>query len=156
MLPQGIGGGWRIAVVINAQTTPKVNVVNGNACRFNVDHQIKNAVHGVQIRRGFCNLRADVAIDAHHGQAWQGSCAFVSFNSPFVRNAKFVALEARRNVGVCLGVNVGVDAQTHGRFLTERQSNLVEHFQLCFAFDIEASNAKLECLFHFCACFADT
>ena len=40
LLPQGVGGRRRIAVVVNAQAATKINVVNGHASRFNVGHQI--------------------------------------------------------------------------------------------------------------------
>ena len=156
MLPQGICSRRCIAVVVDAQATAEVNVVNGNACRFNVGHQIKNPVHGIQIRRGFCDLRANVAVDAHHNQAWQGSCTLVSLNRAFVCNAKFVAFEAGGNVGVRFRINVGVHAQTHRCFFVQRQSDIVEHVQFCFAFHVEASNADFKGLFHFCACFANT
>ena len=46
-MPERIGR-WRcVAVVVDAQATTKVDVMNGNACRFHFGHQIQDAVHGV-------------------------------------------------------------------------------------------------------------
>ena len=95
-----------------------------------------------------------MAINAHYGQALQSGCTQVSLHSAFVRNTKFIAFQTRRNVGMGLGVYVGVHAQTDRGFFTEFQGDIIEHFQLCFAFDIEATNPKLEGLLHFGACFA--
>ena len=47
LLPQLIGCRWCVAVVVDAQTAAKVNVVNGNASGFNFGHQVKHTVHGI-------------------------------------------------------------------------------------------------------------
>ncbi len=92
-----------------------------------------------------------MAIDAHHAQAGQGGCALVGGNRAFMGDTELVALEARGNVGVGLGVHVGIDtnadrcAQSHGL------GHFAQHVEFCLALHVEAANADLQRLAHFCA-----
>ena len=152
--PQGIGLRRCVAVVVDAQATTKINVVNGNARRLDVAHQIQNAVHRVQVGRGFGDLRANVAVDADHLQARQAGGMAVGAQGVFMGDAKFVALQSGGNIGVGFGVHIGVHAQADRGFLSEAKGHFAEHLQLGFAFDVEATDAHLQGLFHLGAGFA--
>ena len=91
-MPQLIGSRRCIAVVVDAQATAKVDVVNGNACSLNFGHQIQDAVHGIEVRRGFGNLGANVAVNAHHFQTRQGRSALIGLERMLVRHTKLIAL----------------------------------------------------------------
>ena len=125
LLPQLVGRGGRVAVVVDAQATAKINVVDGNAGRFNVVHQVQHAVHGVEVGRYIGNLRTNVAVNAHDLQAGQCGGTLVGLKRVFMGHPKFVALQACGNIGVCLGVDVGVDAQTHRGLGLQRQSHFI-------------------------------
>ena len=131
-------------------------MVNGYARRFNLHHQIQHLVDRIHIRFDGGDLRADVAVDAHHFQARQGCGMLVGLQGAFMGHAKLVALEACGNIRVRFRVHVGVDAQTHRRCGAARQGHFIEHIQLGFAFHVEAGDASLQGLAHFCAGFADT
>src|SRR5439155_14201151 len=67
-----------------------------------------------------------------------------------VRNAELVALEARRDVRVRSRVDVGVHTQAYTCSATCLRGDGREHIQLGFALDVEAHDASVECLAHFC------
>ena len=92
LCPQRVGGGRRVAVVVDAQAAAKVDVVDGNAGRFNAFDQVEHAVGSVQVRRGFGDLRADMAVDADHAQAGQAGGALVYGQRALMGNAEFIAL----------------------------------------------------------------
>ena len=43
--------------------------MDGDACRLDLLDQIEQSVGGIQVRRHFRDLRADMEIDTHHPQA---------------------------------------------------------------------------------------
>ena len=152
--PQRIGLGRRVAVVVDAQAAAKVNVVDGDARRFDLGHQVQHAVHGVQIGGAVGDLRADVAVDAHHLQAGQAGRVTVGAQRVFVCNAEFVAFEAGRDVGMGFGVHIGVHAQADRGHFPQVHRYGAEHIEFGFAFDVEAANAHLQGLLHLVTCFA--
>ena len=66
LLPQLIGCRRLVVVVVDPQAATKIDVSNRYADRFNRINQVKHAVHGVQVRRYLGDLRANVAVNAHH------------------------------------------------------------------------------------------
>ena len=131
-------------------------MVDGNAFGFYRFHQVQQLVHSVQVGRGLRDLRADVAVDAAHGQARQAGRPLVHLQGAFVGNAELVAFETGGNVGVRLRVHVRVDADADRRYPPAGKCHAVEHFQFGFALDVEAQNACLQRLAHFGLRFADT
>ena len=95
-----------------------------------------------------------MAIDAHHLEPRQAGRVAVGPQGVFVCNAEFVALEAGGNVGVRLGIDVGVHTQTDWGDFAHAHRHFAEHIELGFTFDVEAADAHLQCLFHFVAGFA--
>ena len=153
--PQGVGLGWGLAVVVDAQATAKVEVFQGNTGGFNRLRQVEHALHGLAVGRFVGDLRANVEVDADDVQPGQGSGALVGGQGAIVRNAKLVALEAGRNIGVGLGVDVGVDADADRRDAVRSQRHFVEHIDFGFALDVEAANADFQRLAHFAPGLAD-
>ncbi len=68
-------------------------------------------------------------------------------------NAKFVALQSGRNIGMCFGVDVGIHANADGGFLSQALSYFAEHFELGFTLDVKARDTRFERLTHLCASF---
>ena len=151
--PQDIGCRWGVTVVIDAQAAAKVQVVDGDACGLDLLNQIQHLVQSVQVRFAGGDLRTDVAVDAHHFQARQRRSVLVGLQGALMRHAEFVALEARRNIGVGFRVHIGIDADADRRHFAAGQCHLAQHIQFGFAFHIEASNARLQGLLHFGAAF---
>ena len=154
--PQRIGGRRGVAVVVDAQAAAEIQVVNRYASSFDQLDQIQHFVQRIHVRAGGGDLRADMAINAHDFQPGQRGGMLVSLQSTFVRDAKFVALEAGGNIGVGFRVDVGIDANTDRCHLAQRQSHLVQHIQFCFALHIETSDTGLQSGLHFSAGFADS
>ena len=92
--PQVVCRWRRLALIVDAQAAAKINVRNGNARRLDLRHQIEHTVHGVQIRRFLRDLRANVAVNAHHAQTRQSGCALECLQGMFMRYAKLIALES--------------------------------------------------------------
>ncbi len=124
-------------------------MVNGDARGLDGGDQVQHAVHRVQVRRGFGDLRADVAVDAGDLQAGQRCRMPVNPYSVFMRHAELVALQARRDVGMGLGVDIGIDTDADRRHLAQGHGDPGQHIQLGFAFDVEAADAGRQRLLHF-------
>ena len=77
--------------------------------------QVEQAVQRVEVGLHLRDLRADVAVDAHHLQPGQRGGAAVAGQRLVVGDAELVVLQAGGDVGVRAGVDVGVDAQAHLR-----------------------------------------
>ena len=59
-------------------------------------------------------------------------------------NAKLVVLQARGDVGVCFGVDVGVHANADRGDQPQGQGDLVDDFKLRRALHVEAQNSLLQ------------
>ena len=116
---------------------------------FDFLDQIEDAVDGVQIRGRLGDLRADVAVYAHHLQPAQACGMAVGGQRVFVGDAELVVFQASGNVGVRLGVDVGIDAQAHRRDAAHLAGHPMEHIELRFALHIEAADACPQRLRHF-------
>ena len=95
-----------------------------------------------------------MAVNACDLKPGQAGCALVGGQGTFVRHAKFVTFETSGNVGVGFGVHIGVDANADGRAFAHAQAHVAQHFELSFALDVEAGNARFQSFAHFSACFA--
>ena len=93
LLPQRISVRWGVVVVVDAQTAPKIDVLQRNTCRFNGADQFQHAVHCLQIRRGVGDLRANVAINTDHFQTRQRYGVLVNAQGILVRHTKFIAFQ---------------------------------------------------------------
>jgi hypothetical protein len=70
-------------------------------------------------------------------------------------DAELRLLHARRDVGVRLGIDVGIDAQRNRRFAADRRRHLVEQIELGSGFDVEGENALAQGVRHLVARLAD-
>ena len=100
-------------------------------------------------------LRADVAIDAGDFEAGQARGLQIGRYGVAVRDAELVALQAGRDVGVRLRVDVGIDAQAHARDLPRGHGDFRQRREFGFALDVEAQHAGVERLPHLGARLAD-
>ena len=79
---QFVGLGRRFVGVLDAQAAADVDVVDGDALGFDRLDQVEQAVQRVEVGLHLRDLRADVAIDAHHLQARAGRGAPVAGHAP--------------------------------------------------------------------------
>ena len=87
-----------------------------------VEYLVRGVHEGLKLR----DLAADVAVDARDGKARQFGRAQVARKRRVKGDAELVVLEARRNVGMGLGVDVGIDAQRHAGDLAYLNCHAVE------------------------------
>ena len=153
--PERVGGGWRISVVVDAEPTAEIDVLQADALGLHGVHQVENAIHGIEVGGFLGDLRADVAIDSLDMQAWQLRRTLVGGEHALVRYAEFVALQACGDVGMGLGIHVRIHADAHGCPDAHALSHAAQYFELGFAFHVEAAYADTQGLAHFRARLAN-
>ena len=116
-----------------------------------IGEQREGVVEGLQVG----DLRADVHVDARHGEAGQGPRAGVDGARAGERNAELVFRSSGGDLGVRARVDVRIDAKGEARDASARRGDLRERLQLRLGFDVEAENILLERQRHFGAGLAD-
>ena len=129
-------------------------MVDSHTCSLYGLHQIEDFVDRVQVGACAGDLRAYVAINADHLQARQRGCMQIAAQRVFMGNAKLIAFQACRNIGVGLRVDVGVDANAHGSEFAAGERHLTQHIEFGFALHIEAGDSRIQRLAHLGAGFA--
>ena len=152
---QFVGRGRRFRGVLDAQAAAQVDVMDGDARALDALDQVEQPVERVQVGLDLRDLRADVAVDAHHLQARQLGRAAIGGQRLVVRDAELVVLQAGGDVGVRAGIDVGVDAQADPRGASAGHRHLRQRFQLAAAFHVEAAHAHLQRTAHLGAGLAD-
>ena len=100
--------------------------------------KVEQPVGGLFEGRSLGDLRADVAVDAHHLQVRIGMGAAIQLGRLSVRDAELARFEAGRDIRVRAGIDVGVHSQRYRRALAEPARDLRDLLQLEFGFDVEA------------------
>ena len=85
-----------------------------------------------------------MAIDPFDLNALERLGVLVQFQGVFMGHPEFIAFKTGGDVGVRLGIHIGVDSNADGRFLGKLQSHLIDHVQFGHAFYIEAQNTCLQ------------
>ena len=148
---QHVGCRWCFVGIGDAQAATQIQVVQGDPRGFNRLHEVQHTVQCIQVGRNLRDLRANMAVNAHHLDAWQLGGALVSGHGHLVCDAELVALEPGRDVGVRSRVHIRVHAQAHPRRAANLCRHLRQHFQLGRAFHVEAAHASLQALLHLTA-----
>lgn len=151
-------GHWRRFTgfaIVDAQAAADVEVVQHDAFGVQGVDQFDQAVERFEQRRVVEQLRTDVAIDAGHLQVRQRGGAAVGRQRVVEGHAELVGFQTRRDVGVGLGVDVGVHAQRHARDLAHAAGDLVQAVQLGNRFDVEAQDVVRQRQAHFLDALAD-
>ena len=141
--------------VVDAETAAEIDMRDGDARGLDRFDQIEQPVERVNVRRHLRDLRADVAVDAHHAQPGQLGRVAVSGQGELVRDAEFVAFQTGGDVGVGAGIDIGIHAQAHRGAGAEAHGHVVQAIELALAFDVEAAHARLQRLRHLGARFAN-
>ena len=139
-----VGRGRGFVGVANAQATAKVDVGDGNALALERLGQVEHTVERSQVGRHLGDLRADVAVDADDVNAGQAGSVAVGGERPLIGNAELAVFEAGRDVGVGLGVDVGIHAQADRRTPAQGQGHFGEQVEFGLAFDVEAVHTDFE------------
>ncbi len=100
----------RLVVIRDTQAAADVNVTNLQAVRFDLVDQFEQLVHSVKVRRDFGDLRADMAIDADHVEMRHCRGSAVGGARLIERDAEFVRLQARGNIGMRLRIHIRIHA----------------------------------------------
>ena len=151
---QHAGIGRLLVGVGDAQAATYVDMLDRDTCGFHRFDEVEHPVECIQVRLELRDLRADVAVDAHHPQARQRRRVAVGGQRFVVGDAELVALQSGGDVRVGAGVDIGVDAQAHGRDAAQGPGFFVECVELAQAFDVETAHAGHQGLAHVGAGFA--
>ena len=134
-------GCWRVfSIVVDTKAASNVNVLDVDSVLLDFFNEVKDTVQGIEVWFNACDLRPNVAIYTNHIQPWQAGSVLEDLNSAVVRNSKLVFLQPSRNIGVRLGINVGIHTDAHRGLRFKVKSGLIEQLQFCLAFDIEATD----------------
>ena len=90
-----------------------------------------------------------MAVDAGDLDAGQAGGAAVEGQGILVGDAELVLLEAGGNIGVGLGIHIGIDPQAQGGLLAQAHGDGVEAVQLGHGLDVEAADAHFQGPGHF-------
>ena len=111
--------------------------------------------HGLGKRPDLGELRTDVHLHAAQLDVGVFRRGFVGGGGELERDAKFVVALARRDLGVRVGVDIGVDPDRDGRLHPEFARDVVDAGELGFALDVERENPALQCQLDFGLGLAD-
>ena len=100
-------------------------------------------------------LAADMHINPDDHDTGQSRGAGIDFTRLGDGNSEFVFRFAGGDLGVGLGINVGVHPHRNGRNNAQRRSHLAQRLHLGFAFNVELADAALKRDAHLLARFGD-
>ncbi len=135
--------------VVHAQSAAQIKMADSNTQICQRIHQFQQAVQGIDKRAEFGQLRADVAVQAHHLHVIQLCGALVNPQRLIDSQPELVLAQAGGDVRVGFRIHVGVDPDGDGRHTAKTGCDRVQHFQLRRGFQVEAVNAQLQGPGHF-------
>jgi len=100
-----------LVMVGHTQATAQVNMLQGDAGRFEVIDQFQDTVEGVDKGRYFRQLGTDVAIDAFDPQVGRVRHLTVSRQRVIDTDTELVFFKAGGNVRMRVRIDIGIDAQ---------------------------------------------
>ena len=134
------GGRRGLLAVGDAEPAADVHVLELDPEPREAIHEVEQLVEGLDERLGARELAADVAGDADDVEVRQRRGQVVRVERVLPRDAELRGAEACRDVGVRLGVHVGVDAQADAGPQPEASGHALEVVQLGDALDVETRN----------------
>ena len=130
-------------------------MIDGVAVGAQRAHEVRQQRKRIVERIKLDDLAADVHVDADNTHAFELGGARIHFAGAADRNAEFVLGLASRDLGVSLGINVGIDADRDVGGTALAGCDLGEQFQFGFGFDVDAEDALLNRKRQFTRGFAD-
>ena len=118
-------------------------------------HEFGEQREGVVERPHVGDLRADVHIDADHGEPGQGAGALIDGAGARDRHAELVLRLSGRNLGVRVSVDVWVDADSDARRIAAGARDFGQRFQFGLGLDVEAEDALVKPERHLVSRLAD-
>jgi hypothetical protein len=153
----GLGVRWRFVVVAirNSQAAAKIDMRDLVAVATQDPNKFGEQRESISERVEFGDLTADVHIDAGDFESLQLGGPRVNLARAADRNAELVLRLSGRDLVVCLGVDVGIDADRNPRSASLRRRNRRQQFEFSFRFDIDAKNSFIDGRCKFGSGFAD-
>ena len=135
---------------------PKSMWCRGMPARLHRFDQVEHAVHRIQVRRLVGDLRADVAVDAHHLQPGQAGGAPIGGQGLRRGRCRTCCPSGRwRYRDGSSGSTSGLTRMLTGADLPAARGDFAQHFEFGFALHVEAADADLQRAAHFGAGLAD-
>ena len=95
----------------NAQTTTYIYVVEVDTLGLQLVHQSQQSVHCVDKRPDLGNLRANMAVNAHHRDMRHLGSTLINLRSQIYIYTKFVLFQASRDIRVSIGIHIRIYSQ---------------------------------------------
>lgn len=137
----GVGIG---RVVIDAQAATQIDGGRRDAVGFEHGLYLVHAPAERLIDLKVKNLTADMEVEAAVAHIGHGLRALDAGQQVLNGDAKFILVQTGRNLGMGMGIDVGVDAEGHGGYDAHLGGEGVDDFQFGQTFHIEAADAGLE------------
>ena len=137
-----LAGGREFHVVVNAHTAAQVNVLQGNAVRFQRAHHRRNFGKRQPERFQIQQLGTDMHRNPHQADARHLGSFSVQFVRFLPRHAEFVFFGAGGDFDVRQRVHIRVDAQGHVGLFALRHGNAVNHFHFGGGLGIDLQNPQ--------------
>ena len=107
-------------------------------------HEVRQQRERVAERIELGDLAADMHVDADDAHAFELGGAGIDLAGAADRNAEFVLGLAGGDLGVGLGIDVGIDADRNVRRAAGAGGDRGEQFKLRLGFDVDAENALFD------------
>src|SRR5688572_851499 len=109
----------RLVLVADADAAADIDVLEPDARGLEPVHEREQSLGGGDEGRGLLQERADVAADPHDFHTFHGTRLAVKLLGFAIRHAELGVAQAGGDVGMRLGVDVGVDAESDARALAQ-------------------------------------
>ncbi len=133
--------GFAFVAIANAEPAAQIDMLQRNAVGCQLVDEQQDFVERFGKRCGIEQLRADMAVDAVHGNVGQAVGLTIKLARLGVGNAKLVLLQAGRDIRMGACVDVRVDAQADRRRLAQAPGDGVEALEFSGRFDVETEDA---------------
>ena len=142
---QEVGDRGRLLVGINdPQAAADIEAVDAMAVGAQLPDQLAHPHDGVAIGIERGELRADMHGHAHHVEVGQAAGQREGLAREIDVDAELVLLAARRDLGVGLGIDVGIDADGDVGLHAELAGDGVQRLELGRALDVDLADARLQ------------
>ena len=146
----------RLVAIAHTQTTTHIEMGDGNTVFRQLVDERQSAIQGIDEWRQGRELRSDMEVDALDGDAAEVRRTGKQRGRIVDGNAKLVFLQTSGDIGMGIGIDIGIHAHGDWRDRTEAGRHSIEPLQLSLGFDVETIDSGLQSAAHLRLTFADT
>ena len=134
------------APVSDAKTASQIKMSDLDPGPGELSMKGQQSVEGIPEGGDFGELGTDVLVDPHDLDARKGGGPLIFRHRPFDRNPELRFFHAGGDVGMGLGIDVGIDPQGDRSLSTQSHRHLTDMVELVLALHVEHEDLFLECI----------